>query len=58
MLVGFGVTALGLQLFTRYFESCWDRTDQGLFFLLGGAMLLAFGVACEALARRLPGVRP
>ena len=58
VLVGFGVTALGLQLFTRYFESCWDRTDQGLFFLLGGAMLLAFGVACEALARRLPGVRP
>jgi uncharacterized membrane protein len=58
VLVGFGVTALAVNLFTQYFEHGWDRLGRGLFFLLGGALLFAFGAAYERLARRLPEVRP
>jgi hypothetical protein len=58
VLLGFGVTALGVNLFTRYFERFWDGMGKGLFFLLGGAALFAFGAACERLARRAGEVRP
>jgi hypothetical protein len=50
--IGFGVTALAVNLFTRYYEHFWDRLAKGLFFLLGGALLFGFGFACERLARR------
>ena len=50
--IGFGVTALGVNLFTRYYESFWDQLAKGLFFLVGGALLFGFGFACERLARR------
>jgi hypothetical protein len=51
VLLGFGVTAFCVNAFTRYFEHFWDALDKGLFFLLGGLLLLGFGLACERLAR-------
>jgi hypothetical protein len=48
LLTGFGVTFAAIDLFTRYFENFWDKLDAGLFFLLGGALLLAFGFGFEA----------
>jgi hypothetical protein len=57
VLVAFGVTAVGLNLFTRYFEGFWDDLDKGLFFLIGGALLFAFGAGFEWFAKRLQGVR-
>jgi hypothetical protein len=54
VLTGFGVTALAVNLFTRYFERCWDAMGKGAFFLLGGAGLFLFGLGCERLARRRP----
>ena len=53
VLLGFGVTAFCLNLFTRYFETFWDGLDKGLFFLVGGVLLFGFGVLCEKLARRV-----
>jgi hypothetical protein len=50
--IGFGVTALAVNLFTRYYEHFWDRLAKGLFFLLGGVLLFGLGFACERLARR------
>jgi hypothetical protein len=58
VLVGFGVSALGVNLFTRYFEHFWDRLDKGLFFLVGGALLFAFGAGFERVARRGGRVQP
>lgn len=52
LLLGFGVTAFAVNVFTRYFEHFWDALDKGIFFLLGGLLLLAFGAGCERLARR------
>jgi hypothetical protein len=53
LLLGFGVSAFGVNLFTRYFERFWDSLELGLFLLVGGALLFAFGFGCEQLARRL-----
>jgi uncharacterized membrane protein len=47
LLMGFGVTALCIDLFTRFFERMWKQLDQGLFFLIGGILLMAFGAAVE-----------
>lgn len=58
VMIGFGVTSLAVNLFTRYFEHFWDRVGKGLFFLLGGAALFALGAGCERLARRAGEVRP
>ena len=54
MLTGFGVTALAVNLFTRYFERFWDAMGKGYFFLLGGALLFLFGLGYERVARRMP----
>lgn len=57
VLTGFGVTAVVLNLYTRYFETFWSRVHLGWFLLLGGLSLLAAGAACElamARARRQP----
>lgn len=53
ILVGFGVVAMAVNLFTRYFERFWDHLDAGVFFLIGGAVLLAIAVALEAAIRTL-----
>ena len=53
LLIGFGVTAMGVNLFTRYHERFWDQLDAGLFFLFGGAVLFAVAVALESAIRKL-----
>ena len=53
LLTGFGVTAFAVDLFARYSENFWDRLRPGEFFLIGGLALLAAGLACEVLLRRL-----
>jgi hypothetical protein len=52
LLTGFGVTALAVNLYTRYFESYWSRMDAGLFFMLGGSALFLAGLLCEVLLRK------
>jgi hypothetical protein len=44
---GFGIVFLAIDLYTRYFEHFWDRLSLGMFFLLGGALAMAFGYAFE-----------
>ena len=51
LLMGFGVTAAGLDLFTRYFERFWDRMSLGAFLAVGGAVLLGLGLAVERIGR-------
>lgn len=51
ILLGFGVAACCVNGFTRYFETFWSKLDKGFFFLVGGVLLLGFGVLCEWLAR-------
>jgi hypothetical protein len=51
-LLGFGVTFLFIDLYTRFHERFWDRLDKGLFFLLGGLGLFGAGAAAEVLLRR------
>lgn len=47
VFTGFGVTALAVNLFTRYAEHFWAALDAGLFFLLGGALLYGVGFLVE-----------
>ncbi len=54
LLMGFGVTSMAVNLFTRYFERFWNRLEAGAFFLLGGLLLFGLGLGLEWLARRLP----
>jgi len=51
LLTAFGVTALAINLYTRYYEHFWHAMDAGLFMLFGGAFMFVIGVAFE---RRLP----
>jgi uncharacterized membrane protein len=55
LVMGFGVTALAVDLFTRFFERMWDRVSQGMFFLAGGLLLMAFGALVERAYRRWAG---
>jgi hypothetical protein len=47
LVMGFGVTAMALDFFTRYFEQAWGHLGEGLFFVLGGLLMMAFGAAVE-----------
>jgi hypothetical protein len=47
LLTAFGVTALAINLYTRYYEHFWDAMDAGLFMLVGGVVMFAVGMACE-----------
>lgn len=51
LMLGFGMTFAAIDLYTRYFETFWEKLDAGLFFLAGGAVLLGFGIAFERVAR-------
>jgi hypothetical protein len=53
VFTGFGVTALAINAYTRYYENFWDHMHKGVFFLLGGAVLFAVGVLCEVALRRM-----
>ena len=44
---GFGIVFLAIDLYTRFFEHFWDQLSAGTFFLLGGALAMIFGYACE-----------
>ncbi|MCP5196318.1 MAG: hypothetical protein H6974_05985 [Gammaproteobacteria bacterium] len=48
---GFGIVFLAIDLYTRFFEHFWDRWSAGVFFLLGGALAMVFGFACERWGR-------
>ena len=40
-LIGFGATFIGIELYTKYFEYCWERLNMGLFFMiLGGSLII------------------
>jgi hypothetical protein len=52
LCMGFGVTALALDLFTRFFEHMWGVLGRGLFFFVGGALLFGFGAGVEQAYRR------
>ncbi|HCK81533.1 MAG TPA: hypothetical protein PK880_04420 [Candidatus Competibacter sp.] len=48
---GFGIVFLAINLYTRYFEHFWDRLSLGAFFLIAGALAMAFGAVFERWAR-------
>jgi hypothetical protein len=50
---GFGIVFLAINLYTRFFEHFWDRLSLGVFFLVCGAMAMAFGFACERWGRTI-----
>jgi hypothetical protein len=52
LVMGFGVTALALDLFTRFFEHMWGLWGRGLFFFVGGLLLVGFGAGVEIAYRR------
>jgi len=52
LLTGFGVTFAVLEAVTIYGETCWAALDRGLFFLIGGAVLFACGLAFELRQRK------
>ncbi len=52
LLTGFGVTTFAINVYTRYYETFWNRMHTGVFFLLGGVSLFAAGLACEIVLRR------
>ncbi|WP_435930212.1 DUF2157 domain-containing protein [Dryocola sp. BD613] len=51
MLRGFGITFLGINLYTRYFEMFWDSTNKVLFFLILGISLALVGRYAEKIWR-------
>ena len=44
---GFGIVFLAIDLYTRFFEHFWDRLALGVFFLVAGALAMAFGYIFE-----------
>ncbi|WMY72304.1 DUF2157 domain-containing protein [Buttiauxella selenatireducens] len=51
MLRGFGLTFLGINLYTRYFELFWDGTNKVIFFLLLAISLTLVGRYAEKIWR-------
>ncbi len=51
MLRGFGLTFLGINLYTRYFELFWDDTNKVIFFLLLAISLALVGRYAEKIWR-------
>ncbi|HJT25668.1 MAG TPA: hypothetical protein VJ873_13920, partial [bacterium] len=44
---GFGITFLFINLYTRFFEYCWDSLHKAIFFALLGLSLWALGSKAE-----------
>ena len=55
---GFGIVFLAINLYTRFFEHFWERLSLGSLFLIGGALAMAFGFACERWGRMDGAQRP
>ena len=55
LVMGFGVTALAVDLFTRFFERMWDRLSQGMFFLAGGLKIVYDVLLYRAFSSSKPG---
>jgi hypothetical protein len=55
LFTAFGVTAVAVNVYTRYFEEFWRRTHEGVFFVVGGLSLFAAGAVCELLLKRFRG---
>ncbi len=53
VFTGFGVTAFGVNLFTRYYEQFWAEHSAGVFLLVGGLALVALGVGSELVLNRV-----
>jgi hypothetical protein len=51
LFTAFGVTAVAINLYTRYYEHFWHALDAGLFMLLGGAVMFVVGMMCECRLR-------
>jgi hypothetical protein len=47
LFVGFGVTFLFIDFFTRFYETFWNAWEKELFFLAIGLVTFAAGAACE-----------
>lgn len=47
ILRGFGLTFLGINLYTRFFEYFWDSLHAGLFFLILAVSLVFIGLKAE-----------
>jgi hypothetical protein len=47
LFTAFGVVAIAVNMYTRYYETFWDSVDSGLFFLAGGALMFGAGFAAE-----------
>lgn len=52
LCTGFGVVALVINGYTRFFEASLERWTAGLPFLVGGLLALLVGAACEIAAAR------
>jgi hypothetical protein len=44
---GFGVVFLSINMYTRFFETFWDKLSAGLIFLASGVAAFAFGYLFE-----------
>ena len=51
LFTGFGVTALVLNFYTRFYEHFWSALSKGSFFLVAGLVLLAAGAGFELVKR-------
>ena len=47
------LTFFAINVYTRYYEYCWEVMPKSLFFVLGGATLMAGGIYIERIRRRL-----
>ncbi len=51
LMLGFGVTFLFIDGFTRFYETFWVTWEKGIFFLVIGVVTFAAGAACEFAVR-------
>ena len=55
LILGFGVTFTFINGFTRFYETFWESTAKGTFFVVAGLLTLAAGYLCELALRRVAG---
>jgi len=55
LMVGFGVTFLFIDGFTRFYETFWVAWEKAIFFLVIGLVTFAAGAGCELLLRAREG---